>query len=112
VSDAFEKRRRFPRIDSQNVVLVRDGEAADAERLAKTRALGLGGCSFVTDRPPAIGAFVELLLSLGGRVVKTRSRVIYEVASGDRREIGVEFLEIDPDDRAWFESFVATASEG
>ena len=110
MGEAFDKRRRFPRIDSQNVVLVRDGDAADAERLGKTRALGLGGCSFVTDRPSPIGSFVEVLLSLGDRVVKTRSRVIYEIASGDRREIGVEFLEIDPEDRAHLEAFFARSN--
>ena len=107
MSDAFAKRRRFPRIASENVVLLRTGGAADAERLAKTRAIGLGGCSFVTDHPPAIGAFLELLVSVGGRVVTTRSRVVYEIASGDRREIGVEFLEIDPADREWLERHFA-----
>jgi c-di-GMP-binding flagellar brake protein YcgR len=105
LDESNEKRRRFPRIASENVVLVRDGAAADAERLGKTRALGLGGCSFVTDHPPRIGAFIELLLSLGGRVVTTRSRVIYEIASGDRREIGVEFLEIDRADREHLERY-------
>lgn len=110
MSDAFSKQRRFPRIASENVALVRSGDPADAERLAKTRALGLGGCSFVTDRPPAIGAFIELLLSLGGRVVTTRSRVIYEIASGDRHEIGVEFLEIDRADREYLESFFARSA--
>jgi len=111
VSDANSNKRRFPRIASENVVLVRGGGHAVSEGLAKTRALGLGGCSFVTASPPAVGSEVELLLSLGGRVVPTRSRVVYEIAAADRWEIGVEFLEIAAADRDYLESYFGPASE-
>jgi len=111
VSDEQNQRRRFPRIASENVVLVR-GAGASAEGLAKTRALGLGGCSFVSDTAQRVDSVVEVLLSLGGRVVSARSRVVYSNPAGARHEVGVEFLEIDPEDRDYLQSYFAQRGGG
>jgi hypothetical protein len=105
VSDSFEQRRRFPRIASENVVLVRGAGEDEHEGLAKTKALGLGGLSFVTEESLGVGRLIELFISLGGRVVPTRSRVVYEVPVGDRIEVGVEFVDLDPEAREYLRGY-------
>jgi len=105
VSDQFEQRRRFPRIASENVVLVRTAGEAEREGLGKTRALGMGGLSFVTSESIGVGRLIELFVSLGGRVVPTRSRIVYELPVGDRIEIGVEFVDLDPEAREYLRGY-------
>ncbi|MCM2270524.1 MAG: PilZ domain-containing protein [Thermoanaerobaculia bacterium] len=104
MSDERPKKRRFPRIASEHVALVRATGAVDSEGFAKTRSLGLGGCSFVTDAALAVGDGVELLLSLAGRAVSATARVVYRLPEGDRHEIGVEFVDVDPADLAFLKS--------
>ena len=101
MSDRFEQRRRFPRIASENVVLVRAAGEEEREGLAKTKALGLGGLSFVTAESLGVGRLIELFISLGGRVLPTRSRVVYEIPVGDRIEIGVDFVDLEPEAREY-----------
>lgn len=109
MTDEQSQRRRFPRIATENVVLVRGADAV-AEGLARTLALGLGGCSFVADSAQVADSLVEVLLSLGGRVVSARSRVVYSNPVEQRFEIGVEFLEIDAEDRDHLQSYFAQRS--
>ncbi|MDF1552082.1 MAG: PilZ domain-containing protein [Deferrisomatales bacterium] len=92
-------KRRYPRVDSENVVLVKRLGKAPLEGFTKTRVLGLGGCMLLSDEPLGVGAELEVLLSFSGRVVQTRGRVVYENpnVSGEY-EVGVQFLEIARDD--------------
>jgi hypothetical protein len=112
VSESNAQRRKFPRIASQNVILVRGDESASAEGLARTKALGLGGCCFVSAAPPAVGSTVELLLSLGGRVIKTRSRIVYANPVNDKAEIGAEFVEIAAEDRDYLKEYFDRQAAG
>jgi hypothetical protein len=92
--------RRFPRIPSVNALLVKKRDSAAGEDFARTRVVGLGGCMFVAEEPVGVGAHLDLLISIRGRVAKTVGRVVYEVSKGWRRiEVGVEFLAIAPHDR-------------
>ena len=96
----FESKRRFPRIPSENAVLVRRLGDAEAEGFTRTRVVGLGGCMFVSDEPLGVESFLDLLISVRGRVVQTRGRVVYEIpCAGDEVEVGVEFVHIAPHDR-------------
>ncbi len=96
----YAAKRRFPRIPSENAVLVRKLGQAEAEGFVKTRVVGLGGCMIVSDEHLGQGAFLDLLISVRGRVIKTRGRVVYEIPRSRKHvEVGVEFLEIGPDDR-------------
>ncbi len=71
------------------------------EALARTETVGLGGCSFATDEPLEPGTIVELLISLRGRVVRGRARVVYaERQDEDVWQVGVEFVDVSPRDRA------------
>jgi MarR-like DNA-binding transcriptional regulator SgrR of sgrS sRNA len=105
VANEFPQQRRFPRITAEHTVLVTKAGAETHEELARTRDVGLGGCMFLSDEPLGPGSVIEVLISLGRRVVPTTARVVYEHASERRFEIGVEFLRLDPDDHQFLQSF-------
>ncbi len=98
--DHGSEQRRFPRIPAERALLVKKVGDEDSEALAKTRSVGGGGCMFVHHEPLGVGARVELLISLAGRVIKVEGCVAWEVvkAPGDV-EVGVEFLSISPKDK-------------
>jgi len=104
VGDDQPKKRRFPRIATEHVALVRSTGGDEVEGFAKTRSLGLGGCGFVTDEAFELDSVVQLLVSLGGRAIAMKARVVYSLPSESRWETGVEFLEIDPADLAFLKS--------
>ena len=93
-------KRRYPRVDAENVVLVKRLGEAPLEGFTKTQVLGLGGCMLLSDEPLGVDAELDVLLSFSGRVVQTRGRVVYENprVSGEY-EVGVQFVEITPDDQ-------------
>jgi len=92
--------RRFPRASCQHSALVRLLGDRRSEEFARTQVLGLGGCQLVAEDGLGDGSEMELLIALGGRVVKTDARVVYQRRRSDQRhEIGVEFLQLTPADR-------------
>jgi hypothetical protein len=101
MTDEHPPKRHYPRIPSGNAVLVRClGGAHIAEGFAKTEVVGLGGCMFVNDEPLGIGSVLEVLISVEGRVLNTIARVVYEIPKDPSHiQVGVEFLEISPEDR-------------
>jgi c-di-GMP-binding flagellar brake protein YcgR len=105
VPKEFPQQRRFPRIAAEHTVLVTKTGAETHEELSRTRDLGLGGCMFLSDEPLGPGSVIEVLISLGLRVVPTTARVVYEHAVERRFEIGVEFLRLDPADHQFLQAF-------
>ena len=103
-------KRRFPRVSYEKAALIRTiGAVRPFEEFAKTRVLGAGGCMFVSRESLGFSTLMELLITCRGRVIKTDSRVVYEIRRGPGQyEVGVEFLRISPTDRAHVESIVAT----
>lgn len=101
MDEEFPVERRFTRIPSRHAVLVKRLDPGHtAEELAKTEVLGLGGCMFVSEEPLGVGSLLEVLISVGGRVLKTVSRVVYERPhSQGKWEVGVEFIVIPEEDR-------------
>ncbi len=104
----YALKRRYPRIVSENALLVKRVGVHEAEGFAKTRVVGLGGCMFVSDEPLGVGTSLEMLISVRGRIAKTRGRVVYEVPkAASEVEVGVEFVGISRPDRAVLESLFA-----
>lgn len=102
------KNRRFPRVNAEHAVMVRLLGTQRFEEFARTRILGPGGCMFVSEESLGFGSLMELSIALQGRVLKTDSRVVYEIRkSPTEHQVGVEFLRISPADRAFLESFMA-----
>lgn len=104
--------RRFPRVPASRPMLVRLlGERRQFEELTHTETIGLGGCMFVSPEPVGYGALMEVLISFRGGVARTDGRVVWERPrrgpwakrandeDGDRVEVGIEFLRLNPADR-------------
>ena len=106
-------KRRYPRIPSENAVLVKRLTAEQIEGFAKTRVVGLGGCMFVSDEALGVGAGLEILISVRGRVAKAVGKVVYELPTEDaHREVGVEFVELPEADREVIESLFRQPEAG
>lgn len=102
------KSRRFPRIQAVHAVMVRLLGPSTFEEFARTRVIGPGGCMFVSEESLGFGSLMELSIALRGRVVKTDSRVVYEISrSRSEHQVGVEFLRISSADREYLETLVA-----
>lgn len=101
--------RRFPRVSFEKPALLRlIGTDRPFEEFAKTRVLGAGGCMLVSRESLGFSTLMELLISCRGRVIKTDSRVVYEIRKGPGEyEVGIEFLRISSADRAHVESLVS-----
>ena len=97
---ADEKRRRFPRIPSSNPVLVRKIGGEAVTRLSSTMVVGLGGCMFLNDQAFGMDSVLCLLISVQGRYIEAKVRVVYELPKENLYEIGVEFIDIPEYDLA------------
>jgi hypothetical protein len=97
--------RRFPRVPSDNTVLVAQVDGAAVDRFARTRSVGLGGCGFQYPEPLAAGAIVELMIAVRPEAIKTLARVVYllPMSDGSGFEVGVEFLALAPEHRRTLE---------
>ena len=112
MTDQHHGRRRLPRIAAEHVVLVSKSGPEELEAFAKMHSLGLGGCMFVSPEPLGEGTLVDLLLSIGARVVPVKARVVYELPQeGDRREVGVEFLHVDTEDVEYLKGFFPSETD-
>ncbi len=109
-----EQRRRFPRVPSKNAVLVKKlDEESHIEGFVKTRELGLGGCMFTSDEELGVGSYLNLLISVKGKVATVIVRVIYETPQKDGDfGIGVEFIRISKEDRRLIEVLWAGGGKG
>lgn len=95
------KERRFPRISTENAVMVnRLGEDEIAD-LGCTSTIGAGGCSFISSEIQEVHNLLKLLISIRREVVEVRARVVFiNKVEGGRFEIGVEFLDIKECDQS------------
>jgi len=100
MSDEMQAKRRYPRVPSENVVLLQKLERGADEELVKTGVIGLGGCMVVSRTPLSPGSLVSLMISVTGQVIRTEARVVWEHKKGPREfHAGLEFLRLLPSDR-------------
>lgn len=107
-----KEHRRFPRIAAQATLLVESLDPDGPESLGRTRSVSRGGVGFLSPAPLAENTGLRILISVGSQVVKARGRVVYCELAGDGRghEIGVEFVQIDPQDEEAFLRLLETRS--
>ena len=99
MSNQYSAHRRYPRIAAHHSVLVKRADGEGLEEFGRTRTIAAGGCSVIADEPFGLGSALDLLITVDGRVVKARGRVVYEIdADAARKEIGVEFVGLDDPD--------------
>lgn len=102
--------RRFPRFEAEHTAVVRTIDD-NAEELARTRSMGIGGCGVVLPQALPAGVAVELLLSVDHQVLQLFGKTVYCRPIGEGRvEVGLEFLEVMEDDAALLESVLAAAA--
>ncbi len=108
------KQRRYPRIPSSYRLLVQKIDENKIPKFSTARVIGLGGCMFTTDHSLGDGATLLLTILVEHNVVEVKARVVYELAKGEHEfEVGVEFLEVAPMDKAILETlFPAPSEEG
>lgn len=105
-----QRRRRYPRIPTAATVLVSQVDGRAVDQFARTRTVGLGGCGFLYHEDLPVGAIVELMIAVRPVAVRTLARVVYQrpVEDAGSREIGVEFLALEPEDRRRIEELLQT----
>lgn len=97
--------RKFPRVPSENTVLVKKMGQSEVEGFTKTKTVGLGGCMFLSDESFGIGSYFEIFISAGSHVVKAKGKVVYEIPDESGvLNVGAEFVDIDDEDRKLLET--------
>jgi len=100
------EKRRFPRMASQILVRITPLDRDHGGDLSSTRTIGLGGCLVVHDRPLGPGTPLRLVFCLGDSVLEARGQTVYEIPRKDGCfDLGIEFLELTPEDRSLLEQF-------
>jgi len=95
------RKRRYPRVPLIAPVVVRRlGD--NTSEITRIKTLGLGGCMFESDKGWGVGSPLAILISLsGGGTIRSTGRVVYEVLHAEEpMQIGVEFMRLEPTDRA------------
>jgi c-di-GMP-binding flagellar brake protein YcgR len=102
----MKERRRDPRIKEENrvtVSVIPNGSVHGSREVyhSLTRDLSLGGVRIMTDAPLAIDARVRVVLTLAKsrRRIQAVARVrwVKELFGRDVFDMGLEFVEIDPE---------------
>jgi hypothetical protein len=101
-------KRRFPRVEYVTPMLVKriGGRSDEHEQITRTQTLGLGGCMFTSESMLGMNSILALLITVRGRVLRTKARVAWERRSPREVEVGGEFQNHDRGDRARLESVV------
>ena len=104
-------KRRYPRLSYVTPMLVKrvGAPSSGEEQITRTQVLGLGGCMFHSGRALGVNSMLAVLITVGGRVLRAKARVAWERRVREEIEVGVEFLNLDPLDRALLESVVPGA---
>lgn len=104
------ERRRFQRIDSNLPVRYRNLRAATIPSGSLTKDISEGGIRFMTNEFISLACrlVVEVSLPTIQKPIKAISKVawIKKVSSGDRYELGNQFLEISKEDKELINDFV------
>lgn len=105
-----EHERQFPRLASENTILVVYAGDEALDEFARTHTLGLGGCGFVCECDlGGQDSMIELMVCVRPRAFKAIARVAYQAARDDGTyEIGVEFLGLGDEERRVIEALFHT----
>jgi len=112
MSEKAEHRRKYPRIPSQNTVLVKQLGGHESEGFAKTQIVGLGGCMFISKQAFGSGSYLDVLIAIHHTIVKALCKVAYEKPLEDSKfEVGLEFVQMTDTDRRLIETLWSNPSD-
>lgn len=100
--------RRFPRIRSENTMLVSSVDGRALDQFGFTHTIGLGGCGFAYSEALATGAAVELMVAVRPAAIMISARVVYCNAVEEMWDVGVEFVDLGPVEREVLARLVAS----
>ncbi len=108
-SDAIKEKRRFPRISTKFPIryqIKRGGFFASA----LTVDLSLSGTRLNTDRFFPRGLNLNLELNILSKIVNSVGRVIWSqpLPHSDRYQMGIEFIEINSQDKNYLSDYINT----
>jgi c-di-GMP-binding flagellar brake protein YcgR len=105
MDESGHHRRRFPRIRSEHLILVKKVGVEALEEVTKTEMISPGGCLIVSEESIPEGTLIELTLAVVDKLAKAVGKVLYEIPQEDGTyHIGVEFTSISPADKEAIES--------
>jgi len=94
------ERRRFPRIKTDQLVLVKKVEDEPEKAVARTVDVGLGGCRFVNDYRMGKDSVISLAIILENSFIEVVGKILYELPRDDGKyDVGVEFAVIGKGDK-------------
>lgn len=108
MAEHSEERRRFPRVPTHCEVVVKAlSDKVAFPAASTTREVGLGGCSFVSRTPYAVGSRLHLSILPEKTIVEAEGRVAYcrRLPQG-AFEIGVAFEKVNPSDQGKLDGFL------
>lgn len=95
-----QERRRFPRIRSENLVLVKKVDEKPEKAVARTVDVGMGGCRFVNDLRLGKNSVVDIVLICDKEFIEVVGKILYELPRDDGFfDVGVEFSVIAKGDK-------------
>jgi len=98
---SYPERRRFPRFHLEHALVLKVAGNGGPAVPAHTLDIGAGGCRLVLDASIGAGSEIEVAITVADRVIRALGRVVYELPLRSARfQAGVEFLRLDPEDRA------------
>lgn len=105
MDDAGMKRRRFPRIRSEYLILVKKVGESAFDGVTKTQVISPGGCLIISGEPLPEGTAIELTLAVKDRLAKALGISLYQIPQADGTyQVGVEFTHISPEDKSAIEA--------
>ena len=97
------ERRRYPRLDSLNLVsysLIDRNISGEGARMARTIDMSLNGLKIETSRPFAPGDILKIEVAIGDAIILAKGRVVHATQLGPNKfDIGLCFTEISDSDR-------------
>lgn len=89
-------RRQYPRVPTENVVLIHRIGPAEQKEMATARQIGLGGLMISSVDSLGVDAYLRLAITIDNEVVEATGRVVWEKPAEDGSfDVGVAFVSID-----------------
>ena len=89
-------RRQFPRIPSENVVMIHRIGPTEQKEKATARQIGLGGLMISSVEPLGVDSYLRLKITIDKEVVEATGKVVWEKPADDgTMDVGVAFISID-----------------
>ena len=93
-----DRRRKYPRIRVPKGMFF-GWKSPGHHTVSSAHDLGLGGVFLFTPSPAAIGATIELIFDVANGEVRARA-VVRRVGTAPAHGMGIEFIAMNPEDRA------------